>query len=670
MTSSDSVHIGLDGVGPTSGYNVNGFKTNAWSWSNRSNGNVRTIEVTSTGIHSFDLWMRESGMIVDKIVITNDTNYVPSGLGPDESTPNNGLPVLDISINYPASELFGPIEITLSSTVQDASIYYTLDGTLPTTSSLIYSSPFNLEENATVKAFAFKSNYNSSPVAQETFVISQLPPDLAHYWSFDEGNSQNYSDLVSLTNTQCVVCPLSSQGIINNALDFDGISQQLNAADDGSFDWASYAHLTIELWMKSETECTTSGVMIGRHDVDSQMEWSIGCENNQAVFNLSDNNGVGTALVGNQDIADGQWHHIVAVKDGFVGENRLYVDGQLEDSYSITYSTGFSAISNTEVNIGWMDGDNADYPFAGTLDDLAIHHRVLTVSQIQQHYQDGGIGLRRGFHGTTQIINIMPLGDSITSRSGYRDNLYADLIDAGYHVDFVGSVTDGDNSHEGHSGYTPTQIASSLNNWLQANSPDVVLLHIGTNELDLFGVEDILDKIFLHNPEISVILSKIINRATHHQATTDFNVSLESMALSRIDAGDKIVIVDHEPALNYPSDMVDEAHPNGSGYSKMADVWYDGLSTFLPSTRLVLPSIDSTPVTTAVSDVKYLYQVRARGYPRANYSLQGNVPAGMTIHPETGLIEWDSTVVGTYNITVEAQNTEGVDSQSFIVTVN
>ena len=41
--------------------------------------------LTLPAVHKVHIWMREDGTIVDKIVIT-DTQSVPSGSGPAEST--------------------------------------------------------------------------------------------------------------------------------------------------------------------------------------------------------------------------------------------------------------------------------------------------------------------------------------------------------------------------------------------------------------------------------------------------------------------------------------------------------------------------------------------------------------------------------------------------------
>ena len=107
------------------------------------------------------------------------------------------------------------------------------------------------------------------------------------------------------------------------------------------------------------------------------------------------------------------------------------------------------------------------------------------------------------------VIRIMPLGDSITQgiASGvsdedymvsYRKALWDLLVADGYEMDFVGSLNNGlavfDDSdladHEGHSGWRDDAIVNGrpgegkLEDWLIAERPNIVLLHIGTNGLD------------------------------------------------------------------------------------------------------------------------------------------------------------------------------------------
>ena len=201
-------------------------------------------------------------------------------------------------------------------------------------------------------------------------------------------------------------------------------------------------------------------------------------------------------------------------------------------------------------------------------------------------------------------VRIMPLGDSITDGeagstddTGYRRSLYLQLDAAGYEVNFVGSdssgiPTDFDRNHEGHGGWTANQIRDNINGWLTSTPADIVLLHIGTNDISggqsaagvMGEIDQILDNIDTYSADITVFLARIINRSNPMDAkgleTSALNDSLASLAATRIAAGDLIELVDHESALDYPADMDDTVHPNDTGYGKMADTWFDALDSF------------------------------------------------------------------------------------------
>ncbi|MBN2020011.1 MAG: hypothetical protein JW749_07290 [Sedimentisphaerales bacterium] len=195
---------------------------------------------------------------------------------------------------------------------------------------------------------------------------------------------------------------------------------------------------------------------------------------------------------------------------------------------------------------------------------------------------------------------IMPLGDSITrgvSGSdfdwGYRKPLYDLLANGGYSFDFVGSTANGDfpdPNHEGHDGWRADQILTYIEVWMATYQPDVVLLHIGTNDIiqgnqDANEVNAILNVIddyeAANNKVVTVIVALIINRVPYSSATTQYNNDVEIMASNRVAGGDDIIVVDMEVALDYSIDLVaDGIHPNDTGYAKMAAVWYDALTDF------------------------------------------------------------------------------------------
>ena len=65
----------------------------------------------------------------------------------------------------------GAQEVTISTTTDDATIYYTIDGTDPTTSSSVYSAAIPVSATTTIKAIAVAEGYDDSAVASATYTI-------------------------------------------------------------------------------------------------------------------------------------------------------------------------------------------------------------------------------------------------------------------------------------------------------------------------------------------------------------------------------------------------------------------------------------------------------------------------------------------------------------------
>jgi hypothetical protein len=68
--------------------------------------------------------------------------------------------------------------VTISDATPGALIYYTLDGTNPTTSSTKYTGPITISSTQTIHAIAAASSYSNSAVASATYTI-QPPPTFA-----------------------------------------------------------------------------------------------------------------------------------------------------------------------------------------------------------------------------------------------------------------------------------------------------------------------------------------------------------------------------------------------------------------------------------------------------------------------------------------------------------
>ena len=85
----------------------------------------------------------------------------------------NGTTQAATPVISPASQSFNPsVQVTITDATPGASIYYTTNGTTPTTASTVYSGPFTLTTTSTVNAIAAGTGLLQSPEASATYTLS------------------------------------------------------------------------------------------------------------------------------------------------------------------------------------------------------------------------------------------------------------------------------------------------------------------------------------------------------------------------------------------------------------------------------------------------------------------------------------------------------------------
>jgi glucose/arabinose dehydrogenase len=88
--TDDSLHVGLDGAAVSTSDRVGGFTT-SFGWSRSTmDGPTATIVVATPGLHTLNVWMREDGTVFDKLLLTTNASYTPTGNGPSENPRVNG----------------------------------------------------------------------------------------------------------------------------------------------------------------------------------------------------------------------------------------------------------------------------------------------------------------------------------------------------------------------------------------------------------------------------------------------------------------------------------------------------------------------------------------------------------------------------------------------------
>lgn len=202
-----------------------------------------------------------------------------------------------------------------------------------------------------------------------------------------------------------------------------------------------------------------------------------------------------------------------------------------------------------------------------------------------------------------QTPKIMPLGDSITEGFeeyliSYRRDLWHMLDQSGYSVDFVGTkadtpagtfdptILDFDLDYEAYSGWRAEQVNSQLTTSLQLVDPDIVLLHLGTN--DIFQGESVVSTISdltttitmlrADNPDVLILLAQIIPMGS--PSVVPFNNEIAVLANSITTEQSPVLLVDHYTGYNESVLNFDNWHPNASGEAEMAARWFAALEPF------------------------------------------------------------------------------------------
>jgi len=319
-------------------------------------------------------------------------------------------------------------------------------------------------------------------------------------------------------------------------------------------------------------------------------------------------------------LADG----VLAEGPGLVGGWEMALNrGASCGIYNPPGSTYTGAGGGFEFPFTTLHGANCGYLFTGTNGETPTLTRTLVPAIGSNVYT------ARFRAVVPRTVQIMALGDSITQGgqgfASYRYPLWFLLRGAGFDVDFVGrdpAVYGGnhpgnpdanfypnyystfDRDHEGHWGDRTQDVRGLLDDALAGDGPDIVLLHVGTDDVGqygAFGVDStlgnlpyIISRLRAARMQVTVLLAQIIPIGTGSAYAVNaplipaLNQRIARLATELDTPASRVVLVDQFTGYDLASMVqVDGVHPNPAGEGFLATNWFRALQPVLTGT---LPS--------------------------------------------------------------------------------
>ena len=134
-------------------------------------GNVLAIHGLNISATDGDFLIRPELVSTDISPIQTDqprwfiqpTPGAPNGVGTDE-------PTAPVTLSRQPGTFVNPFELTLLTGEPDAAIYYTLNGTAPTTSSTLYTAPLPIQNTTHIRTIAAAPGQAASPIVSGHFI--------------------------------------------------------------------------------------------------------------------------------------------------------------------------------------------------------------------------------------------------------------------------------------------------------------------------------------------------------------------------------------------------------------------------------------------------------------------------------------------------------------------
>ncbi len=209
------------------------------------------------------------------------------------------------------------------------------------------------------------------------FELTQIQKDIVGDWHFNENAGVVAYDSSGRGNDGALNGAIWGDGKYNPAMEFDGVDDYVEIADSDTLDISE--QWTIAMWVKWESNNEIYQTIFNKEN--GNIAYSAWIYSDELYFGMS-SGGIWYQDSAMGDISENTWTYVVVTFDGTDAD--AYINGGYTDTLAVG---GAGDTNGANLYLGRRKGVRQE--FKGIMDEVKIYNRVLSDTEISEHYQAG-----------------------------------------------------------------------------------------------------------------------------------------------------------------------------------------------------------------------------------------------------------------------------------------
>lgn len=317
----------------------------------------------------------------NEIEVTTQNDNTPPEIEAITSRGNNNTVVISFSerVDRTTAETSAYYSLNKGVVVVATQLTRDLRSVILTTSDLSEQSYLLTVSNVTDRALS----PNTMETASNIFLHYAIPDGAVAFYQLDsiyfaDPDYVVYDETMNENTGFTKNGPYTTEGMLGNAIGFDGIDDYVMFNPSESFD-INGSEVTLSLWAKlayKPSELPVSYAPLFDSETDNYVLYG-DRGNNELRFKVSTSGGAERPGIPNVDIPANEWIHVVGVYDG--SNAMIYFNGVLKDSHPLTGTVKTGQLATM--------GKTGSTYYEGSIDQVEVYNQAFTPEEVMELYK-------------------------------------------------------------------------------------------------------------------------------------------------------------------------------------------------------------------------------------------------------------------------------------------